>query len=485
MSDFRVGRVFVYRRGRVWYLRYHQGGKRHQIRVSADKSAARQLAAKVNAKLETGEITTPSFKPLTIAELRDQWLDHHEHVRRSSLQTVERYRTATQHLIRFIEKLPGRLRGAGNMTTDAVEEFVRWLRTIEVSPNGHANSRRRKLLDKGIVYVLDCCRSMFNFAIKRRQLPPYTDNPFSIIQTDAITIENAKPIILLSLAQEQQLLNACDDWDYPIFLTLMMTGLRPGELCHLLLPGDLNLDTGILRVSNKPRLGWQIKTRCDREVPLHPAVVTALRPVVNSRTTGAVFLRKQYANGMLAAHSWPSMEAMEREVATRIASLEQERGQSLNRQEILTVQKTLWRDLGAIDEDDTRRGFIRICRKINMEHQTAPKLLRHGFATMLQDANVDPLVRNLLMGHSTSSSGSCVVRQVGLGMTGVYTHTRAETMRRQLMDAINLHGVLAGIKRLALMDSYSVKPEKNGSGSPQEPQASLSPRPADSESAAY
>jgi hypothetical protein len=36
---------------------------------------------------------------------------------------------------------------------------------------------------------------------------------------------------------------------------LTLTGLRPGELTHLLLPDDLDLDTGWLYVRNKPRLG--------------------------------------------------------------------------------------------------------------------------------------------------------------------------------------------------------------------------------------
>src|SRR5439155_9315226 len=63
-----------------------------------------------------------------------------------------------------------------------------------------------------------------------------------------------------------------------------------------------------------------------------------------------------------------------------------------------------------------------------------PKALRHGFATALQDANVDPLVRNALMGHA---SGIGQRPGAGLGMTAVYTHTRPETVRRQLEAAMD------------------------------------------------
>jgi hypothetical protein len=56
------------------------------------------------------------------------------------------------------------------------------------------------------------------------------------------------------------------------------------------------------------------------------------------------------------------------------------------------------------------------------------------FATTLQNANVDPLIRNQLMGHS-SAEGKW--RSGGpLGTTGVYTHTEDETMRAQLTAAL-------------------------------------------------
>ena len=62
-QNFRVGKVTVYLRGQVWYLRYHEYGKRHQVRASDDKKAARQLASQVNAQLETGAPAATSDLP--------------------------------------------------------------------------------------------------------------------------------------------------------------------------------------------------------------------------------------------------------------------------------------------------------------------------------------------------------------------------------------------------------------------------------------
>ena len=101
-TSFRVGRVRAYLRGRVWYLCYYEDGRRHQPRVGPDRGVARQMAAEINAQLEVGVPSVLWFQPLSLAELRQHWLDYHEHVLRSSVATVRRYRQATDHLLGFV-----------------------------------------------------------------------------------------------------------------------------------------------------------------------------------------------------------------------------------------------------------------------------------------------------------------------------------------------------------------------------------------------
>ena len=48
-NTLRVGRVTVYLRGRTWYLRYFEHGRRRQVSGGSDKTTCRQLAAQVNA----------------------------------------------------------------------------------------------------------------------------------------------------------------------------------------------------------------------------------------------------------------------------------------------------------------------------------------------------------------------------------------------------------------------------------------------------
>jgi hypothetical protein len=103
-KSFRVGKVRAYLRGQVWYLQYVDGGRRRRPRVGPDRDQARQMAAQINGQLEVGAPAALSYEPISIPDLRQRWLDHHEHVRRSSLQTIRRYRAATEHLVSFVEK---------------------------------------------------------------------------------------------------------------------------------------------------------------------------------------------------------------------------------------------------------------------------------------------------------------------------------------------------------------------------------------------
>ena len=71
-------------------------------------------------------------------------------------------------------------------------------------------------------------------------------------------VEDAKPVVAFTAEQERQFLEACDDWQFPIFLTLLALACarRTGAS---LVPDDLDLESGWLRIRNKPALGWQVK----------------------------------------------------------------------------------------------------------------------------------------------------------------------------------------------------------------------------------
>jgi hypothetical protein len=237
-KSFWVGEVKAYLRGKVWYLQYHENGLRRRPRVGPDRETARQLAAKTNAQLASGDVAVLSFEPVAITDLRQRWLDHHEHVRRSSIHTVARYRTATQHLMDFLcDVRPVRL--ASQFSPRDAEAFAAHLRSVEVAPNGHRNTAKQPLMDKGVKFILECCRSLFAFAAKRRHLSAYAENPFTQIEVDRVPVEEVRPIILFTPEQERKFIEACDEQQFPLFLTLMLGGQHGDALASLLHRGKV------------------------------------------------------------------------------------------------------------------------------------------------------------------------------------------------------------------------------------------------------
>jgi integrase len=325
------------------------------------------------------------------------------------------------------------VRHASLFHASQAEDFVRYLRALRVSPNGHPHTARRPLLDKGVRYILECCRALFGYAARRRHLPPYAENPFHTLGIDRIPVQETRPIELFTAEQERAFLESCDDWQFPLFLTLMLTGLRPGELTHLLLPDDLDLTAGLLQVRNKPKLGWQVKTRNERDIPLVPVLADVLRAHLGGRAHGPVFLRRHRVQWPGQALETASPAGLEKELGRRVAEHEAAIGRALTRAERGKVARGLWRDLGALKGERVRVEFMRLTRGIGLPGCTAPKVLRHLFATALQEGRVDPLIRNELMGHVAAGQRSA---GHGLGMTAVYTHTRPQTRRQQLEAAL-------------------------------------------------
>ena len=59
-------------------------------------------------------------------------------------------------------------------------------------------------------------------------------------------------------------------------LARRVTGLRPGELCHLLVE-DVDFGTSIIHVRNRPELGWKTKAHSERRIFLFDELLDVVR----------------------------------------------------------------------------------------------------------------------------------------------------------------------------------------------------------------
>lgn len=72
----------------------------------------------------------------------------------------------------------------------------------------------------------------------------------------------------LSTDQLKKLLDACDDRERRLFTTVLLTGMRKGEVSHLLW-SDINFELGVIFIQEK--LDWKPKTD-ERVIPISPAL---------------------------------------------------------------------------------------------------------------------------------------------------------------------------------------------------------------------
>ena len=418
-ARLRIGRVSIYFHHNAWWLYYRSCGKACRIKSGSCQRTAEKEAGQIHGQLSLGQLSVPVSGTIDVDAVKQQFLDHHEYVRKSSMNTVRRYRAALEHLVTFVKSLGRKV----SLHLISVDAFVCYLRQLEVAPNGHPNSRKRRLRDAGIRYILEVCRSLLSYASQQRLLPPYATNPFLRLPWDHLRVEDRKQVFVFDETTEIAFWKAADAWSFPMHFVLAKTGMRIGELVHLLIE-DLDLETGWLTVRNKLTLGWRVKTGNNRKIPLLPELVCVLKSVIGSRKTGPVFLRHKYrsrASPVLVG----SLAELEAAFHHRIQQTEVPVTRSVE----LQVAKKVWRDAGAVKADQVRNSFIRTMRQLSHAEVTCPKSWRHTFATLLQDANVDPLIRQLTLGHRPSL-------QTGLGMTAVYTHTRPETQRSQIEAAL-------------------------------------------------
>src|SRR4029077_3939676 len=63
---------------------------------------------------------------------------------------------------------------------------------------------------------------------------------------------------------------ACDDYERRLFMTILLTGMRKGEVEYLTW-ADLSFELGVVFIQEKPDLDWKPKTD-ERLVPISPMV---------------------------------------------------------------------------------------------------------------------------------------------------------------------------------------------------------------------
>lgn len=413
----RVRDVTIYKRGKVYWLYYRENGKTIRKRVEGNLATARAWASQVAAALDEHRPSPLTFERISPRLLVDAYLDYTRDVQQLALRTQDRYRAALQCFLDFVDA-----KGIGKIDLvdeGKVQEFVQWMRKKKRGRNGSAASKQEGYRTGGIKFVLSTCRTAFNWAAKRRHLPPYAVNPFSSFPIDRLRDRSDRGDIKLMRPKEgEAFFAACDDWQRPIFSVLAVYGMRVGELTHLLVE-DVDFEGGFIHIHSKPKLFWFVKTGRERVLPLFEDVTPIIERAIGGRRAGFVFRSRGFADQEKRPATLSGPKAFDARLTKSLEECRKANPEAGDRE----LQKTATgfsRAWGQIPEKRVRQEYMKITAAIGRPDLTRVHDLRHLFASRSQELGLNPILVQEMLGHSS------------LEMTRRYSHLGLDAKREAL-----------------------------------------------------
>ena len=415
----RIGPVTIYKRGETYSLYYRENGKSERRRIDGNLLVARTTAAKVAAAIGENRPSPLGFDRTSPVKLTGGYLDYVANVQKLAWRTQDRYRAALDRFLEFCAA--AEINAVDAFDERTVEDFVLWLRGQTRTRNGAKKGKQAAYAVGGVKFILSTCRTAFNWATRRRMLPPYAENPFTRFPIDKLrdTDEPDEGQRIFSAEEESAFFEACNDWQKAIFQTLATYGLRAGELTSLLIE-NIDLTAGTIQICSKPEMFWRVKTARRRQLPLTAEMRKTFERMIGGRSAGFVFQNLEFFNGSRKLVSAFGSDVKFREKLQNIAleTLHEDPAKLAKSQRRAVT--AFCRKMGQIPVKRIQHEFCALTEEIGCPHFTRTHDLRHLFSSRAQEKGTNPLLVQEILGHAT------------LTMTKRYTHLGMEAKRDAL-----------------------------------------------------
>jgi len=331
----------IRQRGGYWYVDLRINGRRFRKKVGKSKHLAELALKDLEVKAERNQLGFLEQKNIRIKDFLNEFIRYSETNHR--LATTTRYRSVIKNLNEFLSLIPT-LNSLRDFTPEIVEKYKQWRKTAVVTKNGKPLEKvKQTSIQKGaksytVNFELGTLRTIFNLAIKQKCME---ENPVSAV--GFLKVTDSQKRRFLSETECERLLTACEPEWYPVFFTLLYTGMRKGELVHLEWK-DVDFGRQVIKIQRKSF--WIPKTG-EREIPMPDAVAEVL-------------------NGLPKRSNF-----------------------------VFTTKKG-----NLLDMNGLRDELIRIAKKAGVQELTQVHALRHTFASQLLMKGVDLPSVQKLMGHS-------------------------------------------------------------------------------------
>ena len=305
------------RSGRVvWELTHGRGAERIRLVAGRTKEEAEGVLAQFRRQIAQHG-SAP--QDLTVSQAIRQYQDYlHTNRRRSTLNRYIRVLETFEHC--FLNVVHPELRKLSDVKLQHLEDYKRRRSASEISEartarerarekrlrdelaqhpkreTMHANAKygwlgrhpvHRQVSQRTINYELQCLHTFFRWAVKRNHL---FLNPAADVEKFRLP-KRSIPKFMTS-EELRQFFSACDEHQRRLFSTILLTGMRKGEVEHLQW-SDVNFELGVIFIQSKPDLGWQPKTD-ERIIPISPALhQILLEQYARRRNEQLVFANQQ------------------------------------------------------------------------------------------------------------------------------------------------------------------------------------------------
>lgn len=332
----------IYKREGIWYVDLRVNGRRIRKKAGKSKHLAELYLKDLELKAERNQLGFLERKEITLQQFIQEFLHYSQANHR--LSTTNRYRAALENFQRFITQETSVKRLSG-ITTEIIEKFKGWRRTIPVARNGGRPERvkpihvRQGAKSYTVNFEIMTVKTILNLAVKWKYLESSPG-----LGVKKLKNEDAKPRRFLTEFECKRLLAESPKVLFPIFFTFMNTGMRRAELVNLEWT-DVDHERRIIRIRRKPF--WMPKTG-EREIPINDDLFLQLRKLPK-------------------------------------------------RGNFVFTDETS----GQINADWIREQLVKVAQKAGISNLTEIHALRHTFASQLNKQGVDLPTIQKLMGHTS------------------------------------------------------------------------------------
>ncbi|MDP6468639.1 MAG: hypothetical protein QF918_12905 [Pirellulaceae bacterium] len=430
-------RVRIYRRSNHFIIQWWDRQEKRTVceRVDGDLLAALSRARDVDEHLEHFRVALGKPRRRRPGELAERYLDD-LHRRAGAVEidiaTVDRYRSAIQHFVKFVEQptVAAKYPNIAQVDRGFQLEFSAYLNSIQISPNGHANTSAHPMKATG--YVMDIVRAMFEWASdadRGNLLPDGFRNPFSSRKrgTRQVVIDPlSEPDITIPMATS--LIEACDPFQLSIFAPLVFYGLRPSELGWIFRE---NIEGEWLRVPCRAELDYFTKGRRDKSFP----IVDCLRPLWDARShsaTGLLYVNRGVAEGRTTPESlgW-SAAHLATEFRRRCVAIKEPDARQRRH-----IRDQVMKESGQLKYDHVEAEFKKLSSRLEWPAEATLKDLRHLFCTCLEDAGVPEFYRRYMMGQSFGKAPIVTYTHITMSPVSTYYQVALDSKFAPILEAI-------------------------------------------------